>query len=82
MLTSQGILNLDYYVLPQNLKKAKNQFVQVKDIINLYARSFGPYPWINEGFRLVEAPFEGMEHQTAIAYGSSYSNRAWLAAIM
>ncbi len=78
MLTPQGILNLDYYVLPQNLEKAKDQFIQVKDIINLYARAFGPYPWINEGFRLVEAPFEGMEHQTAIAYGSSYSNRAWL----
>ncbi|MBS1231282.1 MAG: aminopeptidase [Bacteroidetes bacterium] len=78
MLTPQGILNLDYYVLPQNLEKAKKQFVQVKDIINLYVRSFGPYPWINDGFRLVEAPFEGMEHQTAIAYGSSFSNRAWL----
>ena len=51
MLTPQGILNLDYYVLPQNLEKAKNQFVQVKDIINLYTRSFGPYPWINDGFQ-------------------------------
>ncbi len=78
MLTPQGILNLNYYVLPQNLERAKKQFVQVKDIINLYARSFGPYPWINDGFRLVEAPFEGMEHQTAIAYGSGFSNRAWL----
>ena len=78
MLTPQGILNLDYYVLPQNLEKAKKQFIQVKDIISLYVRSYGPYPWIKEGFRLVETPFEGMEHQTAIAYGSGYSNRAWL----
>jgi aminopeptidase N len=78
MITPQGILNLDYYVLPQNLEKAKMHFIQVKDIINLYVRSFGPYPWINDGFRLVETPFEGMEHQTAIAYGSSFSNRAWL----
>ena len=78
ILTPQGILNLDYYVMPQNLEKAKKQFLQVKDIINLYTRSFGPYPWIKEGFRLIEAPFEGMEHQTAIAYGSGYSNRAWL----
>ena len=78
MLTPQGILNLDYYVLPQNIEKAKMQFIQVKDIINLYVRSFGPYPWIKDGFRLVESPFEGMEHQTAIAYGSSYANRAWL----
>jgi aminopeptidase N len=78
MLTPQGILNLDYYVLPQNLEKAKKQFIQVKDIIKLYIKSFGPYPWIKEGFRLVESPFEGMELQTAIAYGSSYSNRSWL----
>ncbi len=78
MHTPQGILNLDYYVLPQNLARAKKHFVQVKDIINIYSGSYGPYPWMKEGFRLVEAPFEGMEHQTAIAYGSGYSNRAWL----
>jgi aminopeptidase N len=78
MLTTHGILNLDYYVLPQNLARAKNHFLQVKDVLSLYSRLYGPYPWIKEGFRLVEAPYEGMEHQTAIAYGSSYSNRAWL----
>jgi aminopeptidase N len=78
MLTPQGILDLDYYVLPQNLARAKEHFLQVKDIISLYSRLYGPYPWIREGFRLVEAPYEGMEHQTAIAYGSGYSNRAWL----
>ncbi|MBN1415623.1 MAG: M1 family metallopeptidase [Bacteroidales bacterium] len=78
MHTPQGILNLDYYVLPQNLEKAKKHFIQAKDVINIYIMSFGPYPWMKEGFRLVEAPYEGMEHQTAIAYGSRYSNRAWL----
>ncbi len=78
MLTPHGILDLDYYVLPQNLARAKNHFLQVKDVINLYSRLYGPYPWMEEGFRLVETPYEGMEHQTAIAYGSGYSNRAWL----
>lgn len=78
MHTQQGVLDLDYYVLPQNLEKARQHFEQVKDVINLYSRSFGPYPWIKDGFRLVESPYEGMEHQTAIAYGSGYSNRAWL----
>jgi len=78
MLTPQGILTLDYYVLPQNLEKAKSHFIQTKDVINLYIKSFGPYPWMKEGFRLVESPYEGMEHQTAIAYGSGYSDRAWL----
>jgi len=78
MLTPHGILDLDYYVLPQNLARAKNHFLQVKDVISLYSRLYGPYPWMEEGFRLVESPYEGMEHQTAIAYGSGYSNRAWL----
>jgi aminopeptidase N len=78
LLTPQGILNLDYFVLPQNLARAKKHFMQVKDIINLYTGLYGPYPWMREGFRLVESPYEGMEHQTAIAYGSGYSNRAWL----
>ncbi len=78
MHTPGGILDLDYYVLPQNLTKAKKHFQQVKDIINLYSALYGPYPWVREGFRLVESPFEGMEHQTAIAYGSGFANRSWL----
>ncbi len=78
MLTPQGILDLDYFVLPQNLARAKKHFLQVKDVLNLYSGLYGPYPWMKEGFRLVESPFEGMEHQTAIAYGSGYSNRGWL----
>jgi aminopeptidase N len=78
MLTPYGILDLDYYVLPQNLARAKNHFLQVKDVISLYSRVYGPYPWMEEGFRLVESPYEGMEHQTAIAYGNGYSNRGWL----
>jgi aminopeptidase N len=76
--TRQGILDLNYYVLPENLEKAKEHFRQVKDVINIYTRSFGPYPWIKEGFKLVESPYEGMEHQTAIAYGSGYKNLRWL----
>ncbi len=74
MKTGEGILSLDYYVLPENLQKAKEHFMQVKDIIKVYSGCFGPYPWIEEVFRLVEGPFEGMEHQTAIAYGSGYVN--------
>jgi aminopeptidase N len=78
MNTSRGPLNLDFYVLPENLVKAKEHFKQVKDVINIYSEAFGQYPWIKEGFKLIESPFEGMEHQTAIAYGSGYSNMAWL----
>jgi aminopeptidase N len=74
----EGVLNLDYYVLPEHLDTAKQHFKQVKDILNLYSRVFGPYPWIREGFKLVESPFEGMEHQTAIAFGSGFYNDRWL----
>jgi aminopeptidase N len=74
MNIKEGVLNLDYYVLPNDLDTAKQHFKQVKDILNLYSRVFGPYPWIREGFKLVESPYEGMEHQTAIAFGSSFYN--------
>ena len=72
--TKDGILSLDYYVLPEHIDTARQHFKQVKNIINFYSNSFGPYPWIKDGFKLVEAPFEGMEHQTAIAYGSGFRN--------
>jgi aminopeptidase N len=78
MNTGNGILNLDYYVLPANLEKAKVHFRQVKDVIRIFSRAFGPYPWIKEGYKLIEGPFEGMEHQTAIAYGSGFSDLPWL----
>lgn len=78
--TGQGILQLDYYVLPENRIKAQEHFRQVKDVIRIYDRSFGPYPWIKEDYKLVESPYEGMEHQTAIAYGNGYENVSWLGA--
>jgi aminopeptidase N len=78
MSTLQGPLSLDYYVLPENLSIAKTHFRQVKDVINIYSMAFGPYPWIREGYKLVESPFEGMEHQTAIAYGNGYKDISWL----
>jgi aminopeptidase N len=78
MLTGQGTLKLDYYVLPENLEKAKYHFRQVKDVIRIYSDAFGPYPWIKEDYKLVESPYEGMEHQTAIAYGNGYQDLPWL----
>jgi aminopeptidase N len=76
--TIEGILNLDYYVLPEHLDTAKNHFRQVKKVLKLYSKLYGPYPWIREGFKLIESPFAGMEHQTAIAYGSEFYNDRWL----
>ena len=65
-------LDLDYYVLPYNLNKAKKQFEQVKPMLACYEKLFGKYPFWNDGFKLVETPYLGMEHQGAIAYGNEY----------
>lgn len=66
--------NLDYYILPENLKKAKQQFKQVVPMLKSYQRLFGPYPFSRDGYKLVEAPYLGMEHQSAVAYGNGYQN--------
>ncbi len=65
-------LTLDYYVLPKNLEKAQRQFQQVKPMMECFEKRFGPYPFIRDGYKLVEAPHLGMEHQTAVAYGNNY----------
>jgi aminopeptidase N len=71
----QGIdttFNLDFYVLPYNLDTARSQFKQAVDILHFYEDTYGPYPWPRDGYKLVESPFEGMEHQSAIAYGNGF----------
>lgn len=65
-------LDLDYYVLPYNYDKAVKQFAQVKPMLAVYEKYLGPYPFWNDGYALVETPYLGMEHQSAIAYGNDY----------
>ncbi|MBX2902158.1 MAG: M1 family metallopeptidase [Chitinophagales bacterium] len=65
-------LALDYYVLKYNLEKAKSQFKQVKPMLKCYDKYLGKYPFMKDGYKLVETPFLGMEHQSAIAYGNGY----------
>ncbi len=65
-------LTLDYFVMPYNLEKAKKQFQQVKPMIACFEKFFGNYPFQNDGFKLIETPYLGMEHQSAIAYGNNY----------
>ena len=67
-------LALNHYVLPENFQKAKTHFKQLHAILKVFERRFGEYPWYRDGFRLVESPYAGMEHQTAIAYGNGYKN--------
>ncbi len=71
---SEGPYDLDYYVLEYNLDKAKKQFQQVKPMFDCYEKFLGPYPFPKDGFALVETPYLGMEHQSAIAYGNKYLN--------
>lgn len=65
-------LALDYYVLRYNLNKAKRQFEQVKPMLACYEKLFGKYPFWKDGYALVETPYLGMEHQSAVAYGNNY----------
>ncbi len=69
-----GKLDLSYWVLEHNLEKAKEQFQQVKPMMQCFEDWFGPYPFYADSFKLVETPHLGMEHQSAVAYGNEYQN--------
>ena len=69
-----GKLDLNYYVLDYNLEKAKKHFEQVKPMLHAFEHWFGPYPFYDDGFKLVESNHLGMEHQSAVAYGNEYMN--------
>lgn len=69
-----GQLTLDYYVLKLNSASAKTHFQQTKRMLQTFEKYFGPYPFINDGYKLVETPYWGMEHQSCIAYGNNYQN--------
>jgi len=70
----KGTLDLDYYVLRENLEKAKEQFKQVKPMMDAFEYWFGPYPFYEDGYKLVEVPYLGMEHQSSVTYGNGYEN--------
>lgn len=67
-----GTHPIDYYVLPGNKEKAQKQFEQVKPMLRCYEEYLGEYPFWRDGYKLVETPYLGMEHQSAIAYGNEY----------
>jgi len=67
-------LDLSYWVLDYNLERSRLQFQQVKPMLRCFEYWFGPYPFPEDGYKLVETPFLGMEHQSAIAYGNLYQN--------
>lgn len=69
-----GNLDMDYYVLPYNLEKAKEQFKQAKLMMRAFEYWFGPYPFYADGYKLVEVPYLGMEHQSSVTYGNGFTN--------
>lgn len=74
MMGEKGKLDLSYWVLEHDLQKAKKQFDQVKPTIRAFEYWFGPYPFYEDGFKLIQAPHLGMEHQSAVAYGNKFMN--------
>lgn len=72
LMGEKGKLDLSFYVLRQNEAKAKKQFEVTKQMLHCFEYWMGPYPFYEDGYKLVEAPFLGMEHQSAVAYGNQY----------
>ena len=72
LLGLEGLLLLDYYVLKENLDTAKIHFKQVKPMLHVFEKLFGPYPFYEDGYRLVETSYLGMEHQSCISYGNKF----------
>lgn len=70
----KGDLDCTYYVLRDNLAKAKEQFKDVPRMLQAFEHWFGPYPFYEDSYKLVEAPYLGMEHQSSVTYGNGYKN--------
>ncbi|MGZ5189709.1 MAG: M1 family metallopeptidase, partial [Flavisolibacter sp.] len=70
----KGKLDLNYWVLEADLDKAKKQFEQVKPTLRAFEYWFGPYPFYEDGYQLIQSPHLGMEHQSAVAYGNEFMN--------
>ncbi|HEX2781572.1 MAG TPA: M1 family metallopeptidase [Gemmatimonadaceae bacterium] len=69
-----GTLTLDFYPLAIHADTARKQFAQAKTMLACFEDWFGPYPWYEDGYKLVETPHLGMEHQSAVAYGNHFKN--------
>jgi aminopeptidase N len=72
MRGEKGVLDLSFYALRYNEEKARKQFAVAKQMLHCFEHWMGPYPFYEDGYKLVEAPFLGMEHQSAVAYGNGY----------
>jgi aminopeptidase N len=73
-MPQHGKTTLDFYALPEDLDKAKAQFAQVPTMLDAYEHYLGEYPFDKDGYKLIEVPYAGMEHQSAVAYGNHFTN--------
>ncbi len=71
---SYAPLTLDFYALPEDEAEARVQFAQAKGMLDAYEHYFGEYPFARDGYKLVQVPYAGMEHQSAVAYGNGFDN--------
>jgi aminopeptidase N len=67
-------VQISHFVLQENKERAAAHFAQVKRHIHVYEKYFGKYQFQKDCFRMVESPYAGMEHQSAIAYGNGFKN--------
>lgn len=68
-----GPLTIDYWSLKEDSAVARPHWdADVKPMLAAFEHWFGPYPWYKDGFKLVQAPHLGMEHQSAVAYGNQF----------
>ena len=74
LVNKSGVQHIDHYVLSYNKEVASEHFKQAIDVVHYFEKVFGEFPWWEDGYRLVETPYRGMEHQSAIAYGNEYKN--------
>ncbi len=68
----KGVLDLDYYVLRDDLEKAKEHFKDAPKTMEAFEHWFGPYPFYEDSFKLVQVPYLGMEHQSSVTYGNQF----------
>ena len=73
LIKGDKIHDMNHYVLDYNKELASNYFTQSKEVIRFYEKYFGDYQWYEDGYKLVEVPYLGMEHQSAVTYGNGFS---------
>jgi aminopeptidase N len=70
----KGLLDMDYWVLKTDLKKAKIHFKDAGRTMKAFEHWFGPYPFYEDSYKLVQVPYLGMEHQSSVTYGNGFQN--------